>query len=155
MSQNGYSVTLKIEPTATSGTIGHAFITLSAPGRSDITVGFYPADGGSPYGVGAVRDDSVSKKTPTELESHDFMWSKTFTVTESQYLSMVTYAAKQANNGSVMYNGVGGLATLLDPPLALYVGSGSNVCTDFARGVLEAGGIQPLGGNITSDMIPQ
>jgi LysM repeat protein len=54
-----------------------------------------------------------------------------------------------------MYNGVGGLATLLDLPLALYVGSGSNVCTDFARGVLEAGGIQPLGGNITSDMIPQ
>ncbi|WP_321945843.1 putative Ig domain-containing protein [Paraburkholderia sp. J10-1] len=83
------------------------------------------------------------------------MWSTTFTVTESQYLSMVTYAAKQANSGTLMYNGVGGLPSLVSPGYAFLFGSGSNVCTDFARNVLEAGEIQPLGGNITSNMVPQ
>ncbi|MGG1945544.1 putative Ig domain-containing protein [Trinickia sp. NRRL B-1857] len=158
MSNNSYTATLKIEPTLLKGEIGHAFVTLSAPGRADITIGYYPVHT-APYGVGVVRDDSASKQInqngTSSAAPHDFTWSNTFQVTEKQYLDMLTYASKAANDTTTTYNGLSGLPTLLDPALAAFVGSGSNVCTDFARSVLEAGGIQPLGGRFTSNMLPQ
>ena len=76
MSENTYSVTLKIQPTLISGGIGHAFITLTAPGRSDVTVGYYPV-ATAPYAVAVERHDSVSGESATRNQNlatpHAFM----------------------------------------------------------------------------------
>lgn len=44
-----YNATLKIDPTTIRDLIenrfGHAFLTLNAPGRTDVTVGYYPISG--------------------------------------------------------------------------------------------------------------
>lgn len=56
MSDN-YSITVKIAPTGLDSSgfnIGHAFVTLHAPGQDDITVGFYP-DVHAAYASGILR----------------------------------------------------------------------------------------------------
>ena len=137
MSDN-YSVTVKIQPTSldsAGGDVGHAFITFHVPGKQDITVGFYPKET-SAYNLGIVRDDSVSnwdKPNSPTVSPHDYTSSFTFIVNEHQMSNMLTYAADIANNPSDMYNGASGLPVLVSPGLGLLVGSGSNVCTDYAR----------------------
>ncbi len=162
MSDN-YSITVKIEPTGLDSAgfdVGHAFVTLHAPGQKDITVGFYP-EVHAGYASGVLRDDSVSGRVTNSagtiigVEPHPSTSSMTFIVSEKQFSDMLSYASNIANNPSDMYNGITGLPVLLNPQLGLLIGSGSNVCTDFVRNILAIGEINPPLGNLGENMIPQ
>jgi len=157
-----YSITVKTFPTGgvENGTpqVGHAFVTLRASGRPDITIGYYPIVHGA-YGPGTVRDDSKTEINPqtAALTEHSATWSRTFAVSERQYGNMLNYASTVAVDTTDNYNGLSGLPSVLSPRLAGSIGSQSNVCTDFARGVLAAGEIYPtpLAGNVFNNMLPQ
>ena len=150
MSCTAYTVTLHIDPTRV-GAVGHAFLTLSAPGQPDINIGYYPITSGNANGPGTVRNDSYtevivdSSGNVVGLEEHPYAYSKTFTVTEMQYSDMLAYAAQVAQ-GSNNYQAPAGALGLI-PSATVIFGDQTNVCTDFARAVLAAGGISGTSGH--------
>ena len=89
--------------------IGHAFLTFSQFGTSDITIGYNPIVHGT-YGLGIVRDDSQSEViyngqgSPT-LSEHPYSSSKTYDVTAKQFNDMLAYAAGIANDVTDRCNG--------------------------------------------------
>lgn len=113
-----YTVTIKIE----TGVIGHAFVTLQAPGQPPITVGYYPVVH-SPSAPGIVKNDGVSGENGGV---HPSDWSRSFTVSAGQYEAMLSKVAFVSNHP-------GGY------------GVAGNQCTGFVRDVLNAGGITPTG----------
>ena len=157
-----YSVTIKTFPAGGVQNrvlqVGHAFVTLSATSKPDITIGYYPI-AQEVYGPGTVRDDSKTGKNLTTgaLQEHAANWERTFVVSERQFNNMLNYASNIATNTADSYNGVTGLAPLLVAPLSPIIGSLSNVCTDFARNVLTAGEIAstPIISSIFNNMLPQ
>lgn len=154
-----YKVTIKVDPTILTGGVGHAFLTLSATGKPDITIGYYPIQegAGAVPTLGTVRNDMLTHVDPDKglLIEHPYLSSKTFLITEQQYANMLQKAAQIANDPSDYYNALTGVLTL---PLSVVLPhslTGSNVCTDFVRTVLTAGDIEPTFGEFGANLLPQ
>jgi len=155
-----YSVTVRTYPTGgfegLKAQVGHAFVTLSAPGKPDITIGYYPVVHGS-TGPGTLRDDTITSTDPKTGKPipHLERWSKTFSVSERQYSNMLEYAASVANDTTDNYNAVRGAIPLL-LPISAVTGPMSNVCTDFVKNILTVGEISPSAySSLTDTMLPQ
>ncbi len=154
-----YTVTVKTQPAGYydgAFQVGHAFVTLRAPGRPDVTIGYYPIVPGA-YGAGTVRNDTLTEVVNNVPQEHLYTWSRTFIVSERQYSNMLSYAASVAIDSHDNYDGRSGIASLLVAPLSLIVGSLSNVCTDFVRNMLASGEIlpTPVVGKVFDNMLPQ
>jgi hypothetical protein len=106
-----YSVTVKTYPTGHNSEVGHAFLVLSATGKPDITIGYYPIVHGA-YGPGTVRDDTKTGPLNPDgaLTPHEATWWRTFVVSERQYSDMLNYAATVATNTTDNYNGLSGIS---------------------------------------------
>ncbi|WP_443114087.1 calcium-binding protein [Herbaspirillum seropedicae] len=154
-----YQITVKTFPTGGfkdwNPQVGHAFVVLSAPGREDITIGYYPIVHGA-YGPGTVRDDAISEKNRSgNFVPHSATWSRTFSVSERQYSNMLEYAASVANDTTDNYNAVRGAIPILIP-ISAVTGPMSNVCTDFVKNILTVGEISPSAySSLTDTMLPQ
>jgi hypothetical protein len=135
---NDYTVTLHVfNPHPLSGElIPHSFVTLQAPDRAPLVIGYYPKVTGM-SGSGTIRNDAITGNDNAKYATqHPSDFSKTFTVGPAQFTNMLAFADKTANNPGT-YQLIGEVSK------ANWLTVNGYQCTGFAREILSEGDIHP------------
>jgi hypothetical protein len=135
---SGHTVTLHVYNSkfTIDDYIPHSYVTLQAPGREPLIIGYYPQVSNTSW-PGTVRNDAITGIDPLgRAAQHPSDFSKTFHVSPAQYANMLAFADKAANNPG-HYQLIG------EPNKSNWLAVSGYQCTGFAREILSEGDIHP------------